>query len=286
MREYLTVDRIANTIRQQKSTFEGNFILVEGDSDKKLYQNFIDESNCRFQICKGKPSSKQRVIQVLDILNKHEIKGIIGIVDADFDHLENTKYNHNNLFLTDYHDLEMMLINSPALDKLLIEFASEDKLKKLKLDMRQVLLNLSYELGYLRWISKCEQLNLTFNNLDYTKLLDIKRLTTDLDKLIQTVINKTQNYSISKEDLLNKINIKKSDILCKYQICCGHDMIEILSILLRKTIGSNNANEVSKDHLERSLRLAYEKVYFKETNLYVQIIEWQKNNLTIIFDIE
>ena len=57
MQEYLTVDRIANTIRQQKIIFTGNFILVEGDSDKKVYQNFVDEANCRFQICKGKPSS-------------------------------------------------------------------------------------------------------------------------------------------------------------------------------------------------------------------------------------
>lgn len=282
MREYLTVDRIANTIRQQQTTFTGSFLLVEGDSDKKIYQNLVEESNCRFQICKGKPSSKQRVIQVLDILNKDNIEGIIGIVDADFDHLEKTQYSHNNLFLTDDHDLEMMLIKSPALDKLLKEFASEDKLNELKLDIKEVLLNLSYELGYLRWISQCDNLNLTFNDLDYQKFLDTNRLTTDSNQLIQTVINKTQNYSISKEDLLEKINIKKSDSYCKYQICCGHDIIEFLSILLRKTIGSNKANQVKPDDLEKSLRLAYEASYFKNTHLYSLIFKWQQNNLTII----
>lgn len=282
MREYLTVDRIANTIRQQKISFTGSFLLVEGDSDKKVYQNFVNESNCRFQICKGKPSSKQRVIQVLDILNKDNIEGIIGIVDADFDHLEKTQYSHNNLFLTDDHDLEMMLIKSPALDKLLNEFASEDKLNNLELNIREVLLNLSYELGYLRWISKCDKLNLTFNDLDYKKFLDRKKFTIDCDKLIQTVINKSQAHSLLTQDLLTKLNNKKCATFDKYQICCGHDIIAILSNLLQKTIGSKNTNEVSKDDLERSLRLAYEASYFKNTHLYSLIFKWQQNNLTII----
>lgn len=283
MQEYLTVDRIVNTIRLQKMTFTGSFLLVEGDSDKKVYQNCVDESNCRFQICKGKPSSKKRVIKVLDILNKDNIEGIIGIVDADFDHLENTQYNHNNLFLTDDHDLEIMLIKSPAFDKLLKEFASENKLNNLGLDVKEVLLNLSYELGYLRWISQCDSLNLSFNDLDYNKFLDTKKFMIDCDKLIQKVIDKSQNNSISTQDLLTKLNNKKCDTFDKDQICCGHDIIAILSFLLRKTIGSNNANQVKPDDLERSLRLAYEAIYFKKTKLYDNIIQWQEDNTILVF---
>ncbi len=283
MREYLTVDRIANTIRQQKTNFQGSFILVEGDSDKKVYQNFVDQLNCRFEICKGKPSSKQRVIQVLDILNNDNIQGIIGIVDADFDRLENTQYNHNNLFLTDYHDLEIMLIRSPALNKLLQEFASEDKLNKLKLDVRQVLLNLSCDLGYLRWISREDNLNLSFNDLKYQNFLDTKKLIVDCKKLIKTIIDKTQNYSIVQQDLLVKIKNKKDKLHYKEQICCGHDLINILSILLCKKIGSNNTNQVNKENLERSLRLAYESIYFQQTNLYLQVIKWQDQNHITMF---
>lgn len=44
---------------------------------------------------------------------------------------------------------------------------------------------------------------------------------------------------------------------------CGHDVIGILSIGLRKAIGSSTAGAVSPDILERSLRLAYERAYFQ-----------------------
>ena len=139
MREFLGINRIYNTIEMQRKSFHGFFLLVEGDSDKKLYNNLVNQDNCRFQICKGKPSSKSNVIELITRLNQNNIAGVLGLIDADFDHIENKEYNHDNLFLTDDHDLEMMLIKSPALEKILQELASEDKLKKLDREIREFL---------------------------------------------------------------------------------------------------------------------------------------------------
>ncbi|MEC4813496.1 MAG: DUF4435 domain-containing protein, partial [Scytonema sp. PMC 1069.18] len=101
MRDLLSVDREANAIRLQRSTYSGNFLLVEGTSDKTFYERFVDKLACKLVSVSGKPSSKQRVIEVLKILEKSSFPGILAIVDADFDRLETSSYSSPNLFRTD-----------------------------------------------------------------------------------------------------------------------------------------------------------------------------------------
>ncbi|MDJ1179813.1 DUF4435 domain-containing protein [Roseofilum sp. BLCC_M91] len=108
MRDQLTPDREANAIRLKRQTFTGAFLLVEGGSDKKFYQRFTHK-NCEIEVVSGKPSSKQRVIQVLQILENDNFAGILAIVDADFDRLDNLEFSSPNLLRTDTHDLETML---------------------------------------------------------------------------------------------------------------------------------------------------------------------------------
>ncbi|TVQ50985.1 MAG: DUF4435 domain-containing protein, partial [Spirulina sp. DLM2.Bin59] len=90
MRDHLTADREANAIRMKRSTFVGVFLLVEGSKDKKLYERFFEKSLCQIVVISGKPSSKLKIISVLGILEESKFQGVLGIVDADFDHLESS----------------------------------------------------------------------------------------------------------------------------------------------------------------------------------------------------
>jgi len=226
----------------------------------------------------GKPSSKIRAIRILKILEKFNFQGILAIVDADFDHLEPLLDCSPNLLRTDGHDLETMLINSPAFDKVVAEFGSEDKINNFAQDVRTVLVAAAMSIGYLRWISQCEQLNLTFNNIKFSKFIDEATLQIDELKLITEVRNKSPSCSWQQEELKTWVINKKTDNHEPLQVCCGHDLVEILSLSLRKVIGSNKAAEVEPNMLERSLRLAYEEAYFCKTLLYSKICTWEANN--------
>ena len=61
MREFISDDRDANKIRLLRSTFPGTFLLVEGSSDKILYQRFVDKDACQLVCVSGKHSSKLRI---------------------------------------------------------------------------------------------------------------------------------------------------------------------------------------------------------------------------------
>ncbi|MFB2920855.1 MULTISPECIES: DUF4435 domain-containing protein [Aerosakkonema] len=279
MREHLSVARDANAIRLRRETFSGTFLLVEGSSDKTFYERFVDQSECQLICYPGrKPSSKLWAIEVMNILEKEKFQGIFAIVDADFDHLEVPLHSSPNLFRTDTHDLETMLLNSPALDKVIAEFGSEEKTARFGQDIRTALLENGMPIGYLRWVSQIDGLNLAFEGIKFSSFINEPTLKIDQLKLIQEVKNKSQAFALDSEYLQQRLMIQKSSDHDPWQICCGHDLVEILSLGLRKAIGSAKTSDVEPNSLERNLRLAYEVTYFCKTQIYLSVHSWEANN--------
>lgn len=279
MRDLLSLDRVANQIRLRRSTYQGTFLLVEGGSDKVFYERFTDNLECELVTVSGKPSSKLRVISVLKILEEESsFMGVLAIVDADFDRLSTPPCHSSNLLYTDTHDLEAMLINSPAFDKVLAEFGSDEKIRQFSRDIRLAILESGVSIGYLLWVSQCDDLNLTFDGIVFSKFVAEQTLQIDELKLIREVKNKSQAFSLRDEDLQLRLQNYKSGNHNPWQVCCGHHLVEILSLGLRKTIGSNKTSDIESERLERYLRLAYEEIYFRDTQLYVNIRSWETKN--------
>lgn len=276
MREYLTPEREATSILLRRDTFPGTFLLVEGSSDKVFYERFVDSTECTVII--NSIPGKQRVIEVLIILENSELQGILAIVDADFDYLEVPLYSTLNLLRTDTHDLETMLLQSSALDKVIAEFGSEEKVAKFGRDIRSALLKAGMPIGYLLWISQLDKLNLTFDGIVFSRFIDEQTLQIDEAKFIQEVKNKSQAFGLKNEDLQQRLMNQRKENHDPWQICCGHDLVEILSLGLRRAIGSAKASDVEPSSLERSLRLAYEETYFCKTQIYLSVRLWESDN--------
>ncbi|MGK7946990.1 MAG: hypothetical protein AB4058_21225 [Microcystaceae cyanobacterium] len=110
------------------------------------------------------------------------------------------------------------------------------------------------------------------------KVVDPKTLIVDIEKLIETVKNNSQQPQIDETEISEKIQELETISHDSWQIGCGHDLIQILSLGLCKIWGTRSAREVQHNILERELRLAYEKVFFTKTNLYTLIKNWEANN--------
>ncbi len=290
----ITPDRVANSIRLQRSQYQGSFLLVEGKKDKVFYKRLIDKNECRIQVPFQK-DNKNNVIKVIYILSEPEnlFAGVLAILDADFSLIENDTPKNPNILLTDSHDLETMLIDSPGFDKLINELVTEKKLDgfidKRGQDIRNALIDMGKYLGYLRWISQRNDYRLNFNELKFKKMINIKDFTVvAFDKIITIVKNNTVSKSSSeRKNEKYRIDEKSIEYEAKkliasngdlWQICCGHDLICILSIGLRRFLGNYDVKEVDPETIERELRLAYESKYFEETTLYESIVKWEKIN--------
>lgn len=288
MREYISQNWTKNAARltQQARVL----VLVEGESDKKLYKRLLGFlEGCYVQtitqaIKKEQPASggnKQAVIAFLRNLEPEaQNLDIIAIVDADFDHLDpDNAAQLPNLFRTDTHDLETLMLKSPVFDKILDEFGSEEKLSEQEADLRGVLLRLGQPLGYLLWISLREDLGLSFEGLEFRKFIDDRKLTLNEAEMLKTVKNRSSPQAKAKipdlSQLQDKIQAYQQEEHDPWQVCCGHHLVAILALALQKAIGTNNAKDVDpKTVLDRELRLAYESPYFRETKLYAALQIW------------
>ena len=276
MREYITPDRIANKIRllRTQSQYRGSFLIVEGDTDARLWKNLVDSTKCRVE----NAYNKKNAVTVLNILEQGNFAGVLAVVDADFDILEGSVSLSQNLLFTDTHDLETMLLKSPALDKVLLEHGSEDKIKGFAKDIRQTLLESAKVIGYLRWASLKFDYCLKFERLAFNKFVDDRTLALNESKLLQTVKNNSQKPRLDEPEIRANMDSLKTDTQDMWYICCGHDMISILSIALCKALGSCNSKQVDPNVLEINLRLAYESAHFRLTKLYIAIQTWEQTN--------
>ncbi|WP_232731757.1 DUF4435 domain-containing protein [Kamptonema formosum] len=262
----------------QRSQHDGSFLIVEGDTDARVFNHLVDREKCQVE----NAYNKEMAVEALDILEQDNFAGVLAIVDADFSRLEGTVPSSPNLLLTDTHDLETMLLQSPALEKVLAEHSSEEKIKRVTgsagKDVRLILIDAGSPIGYLRWVSLKDNLSLKFEGLSFAKFLDSKSLAVDKSALIKTVKNTSQKPALVEREIKNKMDGLKSDAHDAWDVCCGHDLIEILSIGLCKLLGTNNASDVKPERLEKDLRLAYERAHFWRAQLHAAIQEWERAN--------
>jgi hypothetical protein len=275
MREHTTGSTKANEIRMRRSVDKRlSFVAVEGDSDARLFKKFINRDTCQVVPCFG----KENVFAAIQILEVGRVKGLLGIVDTDFDVLEGTSKCGDNLCRTDTHDIETMIIGTQVLESILIEYGSEDRLARLGETVRGALIRCALPIGYLRWVSLRHGLNLKFEGIEFHKFVDQDRMSTDVDKLLREVKNKSQMHSLDEiviKNMMESLTVTHPD---PWMVCNGHDLVEALSLGLRKSFGSKDPNKVKPDVIQANLRIAYSVSDFCGTLLCRCVMEWETRN--------
>ncbi|MBU2546980.1 MAG: DUF4435 domain-containing protein [Proteobacteria bacterium] len=276
----VTAHDISAEAKMVRTTFTGTILIVEGDDDVLFFEKYSTSNQFWLIPARG----KKNVIDSIDLLENENFNGLLGIVDADFWNILPPKNISPNICVTDYHDMEIIIIESGALDRVLAEYGSQIKINALlkyfnASDIRQILYNAAYPIGILRFISLKNGLKFKFTGIKYHKFLDRKYLLVDIDCLLSTILSGTK-CELSRGELLAIFTqeISEYDEAAKCQLCCGDDLIAILSIGLRKTLGTLLAHIASPGNLRSVLRLAYDSNDLKNTELYKCVEQWEAYN--------
>ncbi|KJU82430.1 hypothetical protein MBAV_005372, partial [Candidatus Magnetobacterium bavaricum] len=154
-------------------------------------------------------------------------------------------------------------------------FRSSEKVRKSKI--LDLLIKSALPIGYLRWISLRAQpkLDLKFKEIKYELFIDRVTLTIDLKKMIKDVLSNTDIRStLNENDLETDINLKMTLNHDVWQVCCGKDLINILSIGTKKLLDKH----MNPEDISRILRLTYNIIHFSSSDLYRSIRMWEDNN--------
>ena len=265
---------IANEIRLKRSQHPGSFLVVEGRDDRLFCEQYTDE-RCNLVVAEGKES----VLEVIRILDHAGFVGVLGMVDPDFDLLEGADPHGPNVVACDAHDLEVALVCSPAFDRLLREFGSQKKIRALGVEVRKLVLSAAAPVGYLRWLSMRDDLRLKFQGLKLTSCLDRHSLAMDTAALCRSVMHLSKRTELDETELNKSVEgLMRNARHDMCHVCCGDDVLNVLSIGLRKALGTNDSQEVGVKQLKRSLRLAFEDTDFRNSALRTAILDWERRN--------
>jgi len=289
MRQFIDSHDLAGEIRMERSLDPRAILIVEGATDARLFERFVDHEHCYVLAA----HDRERAVSVLRILNALPLSGVLAIVDADFGRITGTLETDSNLLFCDGHDLEIMLIQSQALDRLVAEHASANKLaaflanRKPQMLMASLLVHSCLPLGALLMISLRLGLTLKFDDLTFRDFVNSNNLQIDVTSLVRSVLNKSSCHDRNLEtQLLQELHTILSEKTIQiWNLARGHDCIELLAFALRAAIGTKKSKtsdrksiSVNSELLERELRLTFSEADFATTLLIQGIHEWEFAN--------
>ena len=269
-----------NEIRLSKnhpSVKDKVFILLEGKTDIKLFRNIFNPNKTYISQING----KEKLKQALKILQDEGYSAIFGIKDSDFDNLENITYENINLFITDYADMEIHMIESSAFESIINEFASENCYEIFLNNLKENLYRETSYIGYIRWFNERLSRNINFKRLNYENFINKSEcnISIDLNKLIDEIINISD---LNKNEIvreIEKLKVISDDYL---QICNGHDITKLLAYLFNHQ-GNSDKTNIKQERIEEALRLSYNFNDFQKTRLYNNLNIWQQQYNIQIF---
>lgn len=271
LKEY-DIQAIANAALMNLSANHSLEIFLEGVNDNTCFSRFVNKKNVNINIA----GSKKNAIAAFKIYltsKKANKKYAISIIDADHDRILKINHGHNEIFLTDDHDLLIQAINTDiALSSILNhqrELCSDIEIQTL----RKSLFEKCKTISYLRLINSEEKAEINFkNNIGIISQ-------PNCEKAINYIFTQTPNLAIKKTDLSLKLESKKKKVPNFEKLCQGHDFCSLLSLNLR----TNNKNNLSGVNIEKLLMLSYDFRCFKKSNLYKNMKKWGEQNSLKIF---
>ncbi len=267
---HLDKNSLINSIRLQINHPSGKdkvWIIVEGITDQLLFSKLFHRRNVEIEISYGGLNSLLKAVSEL----LEETDRVIGIRDADFLHLEKIKEPPENIFLTDYHDVEMMLI---ACDKAYSQVAAEYLKQEILRD--KILQSIAFIAG-IRWINDSCDLELNFKGLGFGNFYDGNTAELDEEKCLNEIIKRSPNKKeeLSKED----VEFKIENVSDYFNLCNGHDFHKALALI----VSSNSKKGINDAEIGKEFRIAYRFEDFQQSDLYKRLIKWSDSKEKSIF---
>ena len=244
------------------------FVLVEGESDIRLFRKFLNLDNSKVEQIPGGNIKLEECVETLVITYPL----ILGIRDSDFTRIENSMNSSEDIISTQHHDIEMdMLSNNSILSALVFEFSS------LKENQHQILRDNLIEsiscLSCLKWLNSRQNLKMNFD-CGFHDLVSLADYKIDLEEYIKRVISKSKNAKkVDINYLIDETIDLKNTNPDLYQITNGHDLMNIMAKHIREIEGVNG---ISGKTLESAMRVSYSKTDFLTSHLYLEINNWQQ----------
>lgn len=279
MIDLLDHDDLIAELRMLRSSFPGSLFVVEGPSDCRLFERFVDQAHC--QVIPG--FGKNSVVKAIVALDGIAFRGLLGIVDADHWHLAGQPSPSPNLLITEVTDVELLVATQGCLERVADEFGSAPKKNAFlratgHRSITEAILEVTFPIGVLRWVSERDGFRLKFQEVNVGDFFRLDDLRLEKGRLVGRLLQLTANPSLTTERVNLAWEAAMAEELLPPLTCKGHDLVQVLSRGLRRAFGNKRKDEVIPENLESIFRLTFDYEDFRRTELYTDIREWEEGN--------
>lgn len=268
---------IANQVRLERANHAGSFLLVEGKGEERIFDRFCTEGICSIIVCVGKPN----LLEAIQELGSSGFVGAIGLADRDYFEFTGYPKIQGDLVYTEENDLDVMIIASCALNKVVMEFGNEERIaqitKREERSVAELVFASAGVIGALRMVSEKSGWGLKFSGMNY-KFKPKNSFEIDENATVAHVYGRSrEDIGVSEEEVRRCFREELDKGTDAKGLCNGHDCVRVLGRGLRKAFG--NSGEFNDENgartLERILRLSFEWKHFQSTATYRAIREWE-----------
>lgn len=278
------VDAIANAlwaVRTAQRTANKTIVLIEGDDDERFFGRYVDGAACYLRAPYGRP----RVLETLEGLRMRKVQGVVAIVDADYDRILGTGVPDPDVVVTDNHDVETMLVCSPALDNVLRELGDRARIDGAEQAagccVREIVLKACAPMGAARLVCRRRGWSVRFDAIEHERFVHVDTLEVDLDALLTELRGRQAGAASSARMELNAKRLFEEELARGHpleELCQGHDLVAVLGLALRRLLGQRLPNEVASARVALALRLGFEEGHFRKTALAEGLRNWEARN--------
>ncbi len=292
---WANADEIGGAIRKMEKNYpslkEKLFVITEGPYDYEFYSRFFNRETCEIRFA----NSKKNVIRIIDNLlgeiPDEKQESFIGIVDRDFSFFyENCRNDPANIFMTDSHDLETMIISEKIIERVLNRYEKSSVggnfQRKANVGIRdgnllRRLIECSRLIGLSLYINEKYGFNMIFKHINckkknvFLEFTEPSSLSINEKKLMEFICRR--NPTKSKDFMAafsEEMSEKKEYFDHPMQICRGHDLMCVLLSEININYPQKNGKNVVLGDLERLCLELYEEEDFYKTDLYGNIKAW------------
>lgn len=240
--------------------------VVEGDDDIICYSLMTDSSKTKFY-----PAGGCEALEYITYkLHKTFENRIIAIRDADFGRLNGMHPRYENVFWTDHHDIEMMLLDNGHAFDIYKKYCGEKEFEGVFEEIQNELINVSY----VRWFSQKMhdekgQKGICFDKTPICQTIYSANKKIELEQYWKYVISK-QEHTISYNYKDVEFFISQTPTIDLLQLTNGHEAISALWCKIKLFYPHN----LSKRELKKEVWARYSIREFKRTNLFNSINIW------------
>lgn len=243
-------------------------VIVEGHDDVDAYSAFFRNATTEF----FPDGNCEKHAIILNQLNEKYSDRLLAIKDADFDHINSKSYSIQNLFLTDEHDMEGMVLKDGMPQSVVDKYPKRCGNICVE-DVRKDIISVSY----LRWMNNVSDIHLPFNSVriynyyhpSHTTKLDFDNYLNDLWTNYGTGTGK-----ITFDVLKSSFNqfVEDNGGVDLGQLTRGHDLMECLYVIA----DSNGTHNFPKKKFFKEIRGSYSSDSFSRTRLCASIYACNK----------